>query len=113
MTRAICLTFCTVLLLLDACATDFHPTPYWMMHESQFRALVAGKTTRDDVLRQIGIPWMDSYFPRQKEEVLEYRYLDASTTRMLAYVYFDANGIYKYSYRIPASAFYGGGGHNR
>jgi len=99
--------------LLGACATGYHPTPYWMMQESQFSALVPGKATKDQVMKDIGVPLMQSFFPRQNEEVWEYRYLDGSATRMLAYVYFTPEGVYKYSYRILDPALHGDGGNNK
>ncbi len=95
-------------LVLTACATNYHPTPYWMIQESMFKSLVPGVTTKDEVLNGIGVPLTQSHFPRQNEDVWEYQYLDGSATRMLAYVYFDPNGVYKYSYRILDPAVYSG-----
>ncbi len=95
--------------LISACATNYQFTPYWMIHEEDFDRLIPGKTTKEQVLKNIGIPMVQQNFPRQKEEVWEYRYLLGSATRMLAYVYFGPNGVYKYSYRILDPTYYAGG----
>lgn len=98
-----------LLLSATACATDYAPTPYWEIRAAAFNDLAPGKTTKEDVRRQIGVPLIESHFPRQDEDVWDYRYLEGSATRMLAYVYFDSNGRYKHMMQQPDPAFYAGG----
>jgi len=86
-----------LLLVLAACATGPRPTPFWEVPQSAFGTLKPGVSTREDVRSRIGVPQTEMHFPRQNEDVWEYRYLEGTTVRMLAYVYFDAKGVYKYS----------------
>jgi len=80
-----------------------------MVKEAAFNDLKPGASTRDDVLRELGVPLLKSRFPRQGEEVWEYRYLQGTATFMLAYVYFDLDGTFKYSSHMLDPAAYGGG----
>jgi len=98
-----------LLLPLTACATGYAPTPYWEIHETTFQGLNPGQTTKEQVRRQVGVPLTESHFPRQNEDVWEYRYLEGPTIRMLAYVYFDSNGRYKYLTQQLDPAHYGSG----
>jgi len=84
-----------LLFFLSACATSYAPTPFWNIRNAAFKELKAGITTKEDVRRQIGVPLAESHFPGRTRMFWEYRYLEGSTMRMLAYVHFDANGIYK------------------
>ncbi|MBI4293526.1 MAG: outer membrane protein assembly factor BamE [Betaproteobacteria bacterium] len=93
----------------DSPSTDYSPTPYWLVKEAAFANLKPGTSTRDDVLRELGVPMLKSQFPRQAEEVWEYRYLQGTATFMLAHVYFDSKGTYKYSSHMLDPAEYGGG----
>ncbi len=96
--------------LVSSCATGYRPAPYWNIHETAFTGLVPGVTTKEEVLGRIGEPLVRSYFPRQNEEVLEYRYVEGVAMIMLAYLYFDSRGIYKYLSQMPDPAFIGGQG---
>jgi hypothetical protein len=94
-------------LVLSACATGVQPTPYWEIRDSAFGELKAGTSTREDARTLIGIPLTQAYFPRQAEEVWEYRYLEGAALRMLAHVYFDASGRYKYTAQMLDPAYHG------
>ena len=97
-------------LFLPACAgpLPYNPTPWWTIHESAFRKLKPGVSTKEDVRRDIGVPLTESHFPRLNEDVWEYRYLEGTTIVMLAYVHFDAtSGVLKsYEQRLDP-AFHG------
>jgi len=86
-----------LLLLLSACATGLAPTPYWEVKESSLSGLKAEVTTKDEVLKQVGTPSFTAVFPNQGVEVWDYRYLEGTTIRMIAYVHFDLKGVYKYT----------------
>jgi len=90
------------------CATSYNPTPYWTLHENQFAELKRGVTTKADVRRVIGVPLSEMHFPRLDEEVWEYRYLEGATVRMLAYVHFDAKGVYTYADHMLDPAYQSG-----
>ena len=99
-------------VILSSCASnlspdDYPPTPYWMVKETALNNLKPGTTTKQDVLKDVGVPLLKSFFPRQGEEVWDYRYLEGTAIRMIAYVYFDSNGIYKYNARRIDEAYYG------
>jgi hypothetical protein len=98
-----------LLCFLTGCATAYAPTPFWTIRESAFKELKSGSSTKEDVRRQIGVPMTESHFPRQNEDVWEYRYLEGSTIRMLADVHFDANGIYRGTAQRLDPAYNGGG----
>ena len=95
-----------VALLLSACATGYAPTPFWQIQESVFAGLKPGITSKDDVLKQVGIPELQSTFPNLNVDVWDYRYLQGRTVRMIAYVYFDPNGLFKYSTHEFDPAYY-------
>ena len=100
-------------VILAGCAgyspsTGYSPTPYWMVKEAAFNNLKPGVTTKDDVLREVGVPQLKSYFPRQGEEVWDYRYLQGTETFMLAYICFDSKGTYKYVSHMLDQAYCGG-----
>lgn len=92
------------LLLLGGCATDATLKPWWTLREANFVQLQAGKMTKADVRTALGRPLSEVVFPRQQEEVWDYRYPDG-TKVMLAWVYFDARGMYKYHVVQPDPAF--------
>ena len=100
----------SVLLALAGCATGYAPTPYWTIHETSFTGLRAGVSTKEDVRRQVGVPRSESHFPRQNEDVWEYRYMAGTTRVMLAYVHFDPQGTLKFSEHYLDPAFHGGVG---
>lgn len=90
------------LLSLSAC-TSYAPTPWWTIRETAFKDLKPGVTTREDVRKQVGVPLSEMYFPRQEEDVWEYRYLEGTTVAMIAYVYFDSKGVYKHTFHMVVS----------
>jgi len=97
-------------IFLAACAgpSSYNPTPWWTIHETAFKSLKPGISTKEDVRRQIGVPLTESHFPRLNEDAWEYRYLEGTTIVMLAYLYFDPNGVLKsYEQRLDP-AFTGG-----
>ena len=108
MLRSVLLLLSAAVLFLAGCATTALPTPYWTIHETAFTTLKPGSSTKEDVLRQVGRPLYESYFPRQKQEVWDYRYLDHATV-MLAYVYFDSKGVYQSVSQMMDPAFYAAG----
>jgi hypothetical protein len=110
MTARLCKGFTLgALLALTAC-TGYNPTPYWTIHETSFVGLQPGVSTKDDVRRQVGEPRMESHFPRQNEDVWEYRYIEGTTRVMLAYVHFDPKGTLKFSEHYLDPSFHGGVG---
>lgn len=94
-----------LLLAASGCAVDPGVRAWWTLRESNFRELRPGQSTQDDVVRALGKPIARMTFPRQAEEVWDYLYLDA-TTHMLAWVYFDTQGRYKYYTAQPDPAIY-------
>ena len=82
-------------LLISGCASTPGMKDWWTLREADFRSLRPGQSTQTDVIRILGVPYEKMQFARQREEVWDYLYPDQSFT-MLAWVYFDGNGIYKY-----------------
>ena len=98
------------LFFLTACAaTAYSPTPWWTIKEANFASLKPGVTTKAEVRQLIGVPLSEINFPRQNEEAWEYRYLQGTTTVMLAYVHFGPTGVYKFSFHELDPAFHGAG----
>ena len=107
-----CFDFARLVLMSgrpNAASNNYSTTPYWLVKEEGFTKLIPGTSKKSDVLRELGVPLLKSKFPRQGEEVWEYRYLEGTATLMLAHVYFDPNGTYKYSsHRLDPVADGGG-----
>ena len=100
--------FCIVFLLMaSGCATDPGVKAWWTLRESNFRELHSGQSTKDDVIKVLGKPIAQMTFPHQGVEVWDYRYPDYST-QMLAWVYFDMQGNFKYYTSQPDPAIYSG-----
>ena len=102
-------TVAVSLCLLVGCAVDPAVKPWWTLRETDLRQLQPGKTTKAEVRTALGRPGLEMTFPRQGEEVWDYRYLDGSMY-MLAWVYFDARGVYKYYTAQPDPAQYNSDG---
>ena len=100
-------TFAVWLCFLAGCAGDPAVKPWWTLREAVFRQLQPGRATKADVRTALGKADLETTFPRQGEEVWDYRYLDG-VMHMLAWVYFDAQGGYKYYTSQPDPAY-----HNR
>ncbi len=88
-------------ILLAACASYEQPVAYWTVDGSAFQRLVPGKTTAAEVRRQLGAPETVNRFERKGEDVWQYHYLEAGFRVMYAYVHFDLNGVYRYTFRTP------------
>jgi len=95
-------------LCLSACASAETPTEYWRISDKSFSALKRDVSTKEDVRRQIGVPQTEMHFPRQNVDVWEYRYLEGTTIRMIAEVYFDAEGRFTHSAHMLDPAYTGG-----
>ena len=93
------------LLVVSGCVTDPASRGWWTLGEADFRGLKPGISTQAEVLKLMGTPIDRSSFRRQGEEVWDYRYLDG-TMQMLAWVFFDAQGRYKYFVGQPDPARY-------
>lgn len=102
-------TFVLLVWLLAGCAADPATKTWWTLREADFRQFQPGKTTKADVRTALGKAGLEMTFPRQGEEVWDYRYLDG-TMYMLAWVYFDARGVYKYYTAQPDPAYYNADG---
>ena len=83
-----------VLGLLSGCATYPGMKDWWTLREANFRELRPGQATKADVIKALGTPYLQMRFANQKEEVWDYLYPDSSFI-MLAWVYFDEQGVYK------------------
>ena len=81
-------------LLLSGCTSVPGMKDWWTLREADFRALRPGVSTQAETIRILGTPYQRMQFPNQNEEVWDYLYPDQSFT-MLAWVYFDAQGIYR------------------
>jgi len=92
--------------LVSGCATDPEIRPWWTLREANFRDLQQGRTTTAEARKLLGSPLNAVVFPRQGEEVWDYRYPDG-TYKMLAWVYFDAQGVYKYYTTQLDPAYFG------
>lgn len=98
-------TVAVSLCLLAGCAADPSIKPWWTLTETDLRQLQPGKTTAAEVRTALGKPGLTMTFPRQAEEVWDYRYLNGAMF-MLAWVYFDSRGVYKYYSAQPDPAQY-------
>src|ERR1035437_7998205 len=102
-------TVAVSLFLLAGCAADPTVKPWWTLQESDFQQLQPGKTTKADVRAAFGTPLRENTFPRLGEEVWDYRHIDVAM-HMIASLYFDAQGVYKYYTTQPDWAEYSPGG---
>lgn len=99
------------LCLLAGCALDPAVKPWWTLREANFLQLQPGKVSKAEVRTALGGALAEMTFPHQGEEVWDYRYPDGAMV-MLAWVYFDARGVYKYYTAQPDPAFIYGEGNN-
>ena len=99
------------LCLLAGCAADPAVKSWWTLREADLRQFQPAKTTKAEVRAALGRPELEMAFPRQGEEVWDFRYMDGATF-MLAWVYFDARGLYKYYTSQPDPARYNADGFN-
>ena len=102
-------TVAVSLCLLAGCASDPAVKPWWTLREADLRQFQPGKTTKADVRKAMGRAELEMTFARQGEEVWDYRYPDGAMY-MLAWVYFDSRGVYKYYTTQPDPAQYNADG---
>lgn len=100
--KILCIVF---VLAASGCAIEPGVKAWWTLRESNFREFRPGQSTKADVIKLLGTPIAQMTFPRQGEEVWDYLYLDG-TIHMLAWVYFDTQGKYKYYTVKPDPAIY-------
>ncbi|MBI4292893.1 MAG: outer membrane protein assembly factor BamE [Betaproteobacteria bacterium] len=65
---------------------------FWTLRDADFRQLKPG-ITKAQVVAIVGKPPLAVTYPNLRQEVWDYGYMD-SQTRMRAYVFFDAKGIF-------------------
>jgi len=80
---------------LAGCATQEGVRPKWTLHAGDFAPITPQKTSKQDVERLVGKPFMSMVFPNLSEEVWDYRYMDGVETHV-AEVHFDMQGRTKY-----------------
>ena len=85
--------------ILAGCAAGYQGwyqgvRPYWTLHEQDFAPVTPG-TTKANVNSLVGKPLLTTEFPRQGEEVWDYRFLNG-VRPYIASVYFDMQGRTKY-----------------
>ncbi len=64
-----------------------------VLEERGFARVEPGKSTRQDILCIFGPPYVETYFPRRKELVWDYRFLDAWGYPSQFHVLYDDAGI--------------------
>lgn len=102
------LTLIGLVLGVAGCAADPLVKPFWILNESMFRQLTAGKSTKADAFAVLGKPILQATFDRVGLEVWDYRYMDYATY-MYAWVYFDREGVFKGYASQMDPAFYSAG----
>src|SRR3954449_12242890 len=86
--------------LVGGCATHQQSRSWWTLSEQNFAAIQPGATGKEDVERLVGTPLLATVFPRQQEEVWDYRFLNG-TREYGAEVHFDMQGRAKYTATYP------------
>ena len=90
---------CAAAAVFTACATQEGVHPKWTLQASDF-APITPQTTKEEVERRVGRPFMTMVFPRLEEEVWDYRFLEGVQT-YVAEIHFDLQGRTKYSTFYP------------
>ena len=85
--------------VLGACAAPEGVRPKWTLQASDF-APITPQTTKEEVERRVGRPFLTTVFPRLEEEVWDYRYMSGVQT-YVAEIHFDMQGRTKYSTHYP------------
>jgi outer membrane protein assembly factor BamE (lipoprotein component of BamABCDE complex) len=85
---------------LAGCATYHQGRDWWTLTPDTFSGLTPGTTGKADVERLVGRPLLANAFPRQGEEVWDYRYLNGTRT-YVAEIHFDGEGRTKYVASYP------------
>ena len=86
-------------VLAAACAAPEGVRPKWILQASDFAPLTP-RTTKEEVERRVGRPFLTMFFPRLEEEVWDYRYLLGVQT-YVAEIHFDMQGRTKYTTHYP------------
>ena len=73
---------------------------WWKLEPASFSFLTPGKTTREEVERNVGAPLMITDFKNLREQVWDYRYKDG-TYVYVNELHFDENGVLKYATNYP------------
>ena len=84
---------------LAACVATEGVRPKWTLQESDFTPITR-QTTKEEVERRVGRPFLTMFFPRLEEEVWDYRYLIGVQT-YVAEIHFDMQGQTKYTTHYP------------
>ncbi len=82
-----------------ACAAPEGVRPKWTLQASDFAPLTL-RTTKEEVERRVGRPFLTMFFPRLEEEVWDYRYMFGVQT-YVAEIHFDMQGQTKYTTHYP------------
>ena len=85
--------------VLAACAAPEGVRPKWILQASDFTPLTP-QTTKEEVERRVGRPFLTTFFPRLEEEVWDYRYMLGVQT-YVAEIHFDMQGQTKYTTHYP------------
>ncbi len=91
---------------VGGCATDPAVKSWWTIGPA-FNQIQAGRTTKDDVFRDLGKPIAEITFPRLGEHVWDYRFADGAMM-MYGSVHFNNQGVVTYFTSEPDPAFYSG-----
>ncbi len=86
-------------VLAAACAAPEGVRPKWILQASDFTPITP-QTTKEEVERRVGRPFLTMFFPRLEEEVWDYRYLLGVQT-YVAEIHFDMQGRTKYTTHYP------------
>jgi len=90
---------CAAAAVFTACAAQEGVRPKWTLQASDF-APIAPQTTKEEVERRVGKPFVTAVFPRLEEEVWDYRYMFGVQT-YVAEIHFDMQGRTKYGTHYP------------
>lgn len=67
-----------------------------VLNAETFAHIRVGSMKQDEVRRLLGAPYQESAFPRMKERVWDYRYLDPlNSFNTTLHIYFDEQGVVK------------------
>ena len=98
MKRSILLCVALAAGIQVACAAP-EGRPKWTLKQSDFDP-IRPQTTKQEVERRLGKPLVATRFPRLKEEVWDYRYMDGVQTSV-AEIHFDEQGRAKRTVFYP------------
>ncbi len=91
---------------VSGCASDPALKPMWTIGPA-FNQIQAGRSTKDDVFRELGKPIHAMTLSRLSEEVWDYRFTDGAVM-MYGSVHFDNRGVVTYFTSEPDPAHYSG-----